>query len=81
MKHARWEIAAAGGHNVLMIGRRFGQDEVMLARRMPTILPPLSRRRRWRLPKIHSVAGNMAAGGLLARRPSGRRTILIRRRR
>lgn len=62
------EIAAAGGHNVLMIGAP-GSGKTMLARRMPTILPPLSREEALETTKIHSVAGNMAAGGLLARRP------------
>ena len=62
------EIAAAGGHNVLMIGAP-GSGKTMLARRMPTILPPLSVEEALETTKIHSVAGNMAAGGLLARRP------------
>ena len=62
------EIAAAGGHNVLMIGAP-GSGKTMLARRMPTILPPLSREEALETTKIHSVAGNTAAGGLLARRP------------
>lgn len=62
------EIAAAGGHNVLMIGAP-GSGKTMLARRMPTILPPMSREEALETTKIHSVAGNMAAGGLLARRP------------
>ena len=46
-----------------------GSGKTMLARRMPTILPPLSREEALETTKIHSVAGNMAAGGLLARRP------------
>lgn len=63
------EIAAAGGHNVLMIGAP-GSGKTMLARRMPTILPPLDAREALETTKIHSVAGKLGTvRGLLAQRP------------
>ena len=63
------EIAAAGGHNVLMIGAP-GSGKTMLARRMPTILPPLSVEEALETTKIHSVAGKLGAErGLLSQRP------------
>ena len=61
------EIAAAGGHNLLMIGPP-GAGKTMLARRLPAILPPLSFEEALEVTQIHSVAG-LAPGGLVDRRP------------
>jgi len=63
------EVAAAGGHNAMMIGPP-GSGKTMLARRLPTILPRLSLDESIVTTKIHSVAGLLPAGsGLLTRRP------------
>ncbi len=63
------EIAAAGGHNVIMIGAP-GSGKTMLARRMPSIMPPMSVAEALETTKIHSVAGKLGAtGGLMTRRP------------
>lgn len=63
------EIAAAGGHNILMIGAP-GSGKTMLARRMPTIMPPMSLEEAVEATKIHSVAGKLGEScGLLTTRP------------
>ncbi len=58
------EIAAAGGHNVIMIGPP-GAGKTMLAKRMPGILPPLALQEALETTKIHSVAGRLSANDTL----------------
>jgi len=57
------EVAVAGGHNVLMVGSP-GSGKTMLARRIPSILPPMSVEEALEVSRIHSVAGREKGGGM-----------------
>ncbi|MGY0426076.1 MAG: YifB family Mg chelatase-like AAA ATPase, partial [Polaribacter sp.] len=62
------EIAAAGGHNIILIGPP-GAGKTMLAKRLPSILPPMTLHEALETTKIHSVVGKTKNNGLLYQRP------------
>lgn len=63
------EVAAAGGHNLIMVGAP-GSGKSMMAKRLPSILPPLSLGESLETTKIHSVAGKLGRGSsLISQRP------------
>jgi len=62
------EIAAAGGHNIILIGPP-GSGKTMIAKRLPSILPPMTLHEALETTKIHSVVGKTKNNGLIYQRP------------
>ena len=62
------EIAAAGGHNIILVGPP-GSGKTMLSKRLPSILPPMTLQEALETTKIHSVAGKVKDTGLMCQRP------------
>lgn len=71
------EIAAAGGHNIILIGQP-GAGKTMLAKRLPSILPPMTLEEALETTKIHSVVGKIKNQGLISGRPFRSPTTLYR---
>jgi len=62
------EIAAAGGHNIILVGPP-GSGKTMLSKRLPSILPPMTLQEALETTKIHSVVGRIKDSGLMCQRP------------